>query len=248
MYSKGQYFLFIDLELTGLDINFDKILEVDFLMVNSSTFEIIDTINIIIHQNDETIDKMCEFVNSMHSKKRFYQKFSVSLIDLVKNSKINEKEAELKLLEFLKKNIFIPNIDSYIISLQSFQKQNLINFEVPDNFKINAVGSSVYTDLRFIKKYFPNLYKCFSHQVIDVTTLLLLDKTYFKGAFSKPFNSSNHTAREDNINSMKLMKHYVDLIYSPLICNFHNTYMLNNQYFFKQHKGLKDLKKNKRQK
>ncbi|XP_050313594.1 oligoribonuclease isoform X1 [Anthonomus grandis grandis] len=86
--------VWIDMEMTGLDIDNDKIMEIACLVTDSELNIIAESENIIIHQPNEVLLKMNDWCIKQHGK--------TGLTEACRNSKISTQEAEDKLLNFLK--------------------------------------------------------------------------------------------------------------------------------------------------
>nr|XP_033328962.1 probable oligoribonuclease [Megalopta genalis]XP_033328963.1 probable oligoribonuclease [Megalopta genalis]XP_033328964.1 probable oligoribonuclease [Megalopta genalis] len=88
------YIVWIDTELTGLDIEKDTILEIACLITNKDLNIISKEFNVIINQSDETLNTMNEWCIKHHAE--------TGLTNDSRLSKISLKEAEKMLLDFLK--------------------------------------------------------------------------------------------------------------------------------------------------
>lgn len=88
--------LWIDLEMTGLNAEYDTILEIAVIASDMALENVIEGPSIIIHQSDESLQGMNDFVKKMHQ--------SSGLTDAVKDSKIGVAQAEAAVIEFVKNN------------------------------------------------------------------------------------------------------------------------------------------------
>lgn len=94
---KSKRFIWIDLEMTGLNPNKDKIIEIA-TVVTDHELEIIETgPELVIHQSDEIMDNMDNWCKKYHGKS--------GLTNKVIKSKITELEAETITLNFLKQHV-----------------------------------------------------------------------------------------------------------------------------------------------
>ena len=85
--------IWIDLEMTGLDPNNEKIIEIATLITDSDLNIIAEGPNLIISQSNELLDGMDEWNQKQHG--------SSGLTEQVKKSDITEQIAEIETLEFL---------------------------------------------------------------------------------------------------------------------------------------------------
>ena len=88
--------VWLDLEMTGLDPDSERIIEIATAVTNSDLSEIIEGPNLIINQPEGFLLGMDEWNTIQHGKS--------GLIDQVKISKMKVKEAEQLTLQFLKKH------------------------------------------------------------------------------------------------------------------------------------------------
>jgi oligoribonuclease len=86
--------VWVDMEMTGLDPDSDRIIEVAVIVTDSNLNVLAEGPVFAIHQPDEVLDKMDAWNKGTHGRS--------GLIDRVKASTVTEAEAELKLIEFLK--------------------------------------------------------------------------------------------------------------------------------------------------
>ena len=85
--------IWVDLEMTGLDPEKEKIIEIATIITDSDLNIIAEGPNIAIHQSNELLDNMDEWNVNQHT--------SSGPIDAVKTSIISDKEAELETLDFI---------------------------------------------------------------------------------------------------------------------------------------------------
>jgi oligoribonuclease len=86
--------IWIDLEMTGLAPDRDRIIEVAVVVTDAQVTMRIEGPVIAVHQSDAVLDAMDEWNQTTHGKS--------GLIDRVKASTIDEAQAQQQLLEFLK--------------------------------------------------------------------------------------------------------------------------------------------------
>ena len=86
--------VWVDMEMTGLEPDTDKIIEVAVIVTDAQLNVLAEGPVFVIHQSDETLDKMDAWNKGTHGRS--------GLIDKVKASTVTEAEAEQALIEFLK--------------------------------------------------------------------------------------------------------------------------------------------------
>ena len=93
--------IWIDMEMSGLIPDSDRILEVALVVTDSQLNVVAEAPVLAVHQSDSILDNMDKWNKSTHAKS--------GLIDKVKASKLNEDEVEKDMIAFLQKYV-PPNI------------------------------------------------------------------------------------------------------------------------------------------
>ena len=91
--------VWIDCEMTGLDLGKDKLIEVAALVTDPDLKVLGDGIDLVIHADDAALDAMPEIVRDMHA--------ASGLTDEVRRSTVTMAEAEAAVLAYIKE--FVPN-------------------------------------------------------------------------------------------------------------------------------------------
>ncbi|KAF5206634.1 Oligoribonuclease [Thalictrum thalictroides] len=89
--------VWIDLEMTGLDIQVDRILEIACIITDGNLSKSVEGPDLVIHQSKECLDKMGEWCQSHHADSGLTKKVLLSTID--------ERNAEKQVLDFVKKHV-----------------------------------------------------------------------------------------------------------------------------------------------
>ncbi|CAK9314103.1 unnamed protein product [Citrullus colocynthis] len=89
--------VWIDLEMTGLNVETDRILEIACIITNGSLTKLVEGPDLVIHQSKECLEKMGEWCQSHHAASGLTKK--------VLQSTISEREAEKQVIEFVKKHV-----------------------------------------------------------------------------------------------------------------------------------------------
>ncbi|WP_343192586.1 oligoribonuclease [Buchnera aphidicola (Taiwanaphis decaspermi)] len=166
--------IWIDLEMTGINFNIDKIIEIATVITDKNLNILSKGPNLVIHQSYETLKLMNKWNQKIHS--------STGLIEKIKKSKNNEKIAEIKTINFLKK--WVPYNSSPMC------------------------GNTVSQDRFFLTKNMPNLEKYFHYRSIDVSSLKELAVRWKPDIFKKFFKKYKHSAMEDIMESIYELKFY----------------------------------------
>ncbi len=90
--------LWIDMEMTGLQPDSDRIIEIAIVVTDSALNTVAEAPVLVVHQADSVLDGMDAWNKGTHGKS--------GLIEKVKASRLGEAEAELQMVAFL--NEYVP--------------------------------------------------------------------------------------------------------------------------------------------
>lgn len=93
MAQNKDYLIWIDMEMTGLLPDVDRIIEIAIVVTDGNLNTIAEAPVLVVHQADLVLDGMDGWNKSTHGKS--------GLIDKVKASSLDDAMAEIKMLEFL---------------------------------------------------------------------------------------------------------------------------------------------------
>lgn len=170
----SQHLIWIDLEMTGLNPDTDLIIEIATIVTDKDLTVLAQGPVLAIHQSNAVLAAMDDWNQKHHGQS--------GLIERVKNSRIDEWEAERLTIEFLKQ-------------------------WVPENAS-PMCGNSIGQDRRFLYRYMPKLEAYFNYRNIDVSTLKELAARWapeIKNGFSKV---ASHQALEDIKESIEELRYY----------------------------------------
>lgn len=89
--------VWIDLEMTGLNVEVDRILEIACIITDGKLTKSVEGPDLVIHQTKECLDRMGEWCQSHHKASGLTKK--------VLESTVSEREAEKQVIEFVKRNV-----------------------------------------------------------------------------------------------------------------------------------------------
>ncbi|KAK9159511.1 hypothetical protein Syun_005852 [Stephania yunnanensis] len=215
--------VWIDLEMTGLDVDKDRILEIACVITDGNLTKIFEGPDLVIHQSEECLGNMGEWCQIHHG--------ASGLTKMVRQSKLSEQDAEKQMLKasvsfnMLDTGIFsclwqlsvkinvLPdpyNAMSRIIQIIRFVKKHIDSSAVLPLL----AGNSVYVDLLFLKKYMPNLASLFYHVLVDVSSVKALCMRWYPGDNKKaPSKVNKHRAMDDIKESIQELKFYKENIF-----------------------------------
>jgi oligoribonuclease len=151
--NNNGHLIWIDLEMTGLNPETDRILEIATIVTDSELNIVEQGPVYAIHQNDTVLNGMDNWNKEHHS--------STGLIKRVKSSSLDEKEAEEKTISFIKKYVkkgSSPLCGNTIYQDRAFLKKYMQELESYFHYRIIDVSSIKelilrwYPDLPVFKK------------------------------------------------------------------------------------------------
>jgi oligoribonuclease len=95
--ASDQNLVWIDLEMTGLYPDRDRIIEIAVVMTDPQLTVRVEGPVFAVHQTDETLDGMDAWNKGTHGRS--------GLVDRVKASLVNEQQAEALVIDFLKQHV-----------------------------------------------------------------------------------------------------------------------------------------------
>jgi len=90
--------IWVDMEMSGLNPDTDKVLEVAVVVTDTNLNTVVEAPVLVVHQGDAVLDAMDTWNKSTHGKS--------GLIERVRNSLLSEADAENRMVEFLQQ--FVP--------------------------------------------------------------------------------------------------------------------------------------------
>ncbi|KAM3223479.1 hypothetical protein ACQJBY_057061 [Aegilops geniculata] len=186
--SSGGYrmpLVWIDLEMTGLDISKDRILEIACIVTDGKLTKQIEGPNLVIIQSKACLDNMNEWCKTHHA--------SSGLTERVLQSEISEGDAEKQVLDFLMKHVGsdTPSIagNSVYVDLLFLKKYMprlaaIFSHVIVDVSSIMALCTRWYPKER---KQTPRKGK--SHRAMDDIKESIAELKYYKGNIFKPQKS-----------------------------------------------------------
>lgn len=95
--SRQDNLIWIDLEMTGLNPEQDRIIEIATIITDAQLNILAEGPNLVIHQSDTLLDGMDEWCTRQHGQSGLTQR--------VKDSRVSERDAELATLAFIAEHV-----------------------------------------------------------------------------------------------------------------------------------------------
>ena len=167
--------IWIDLEMTGLDTVNDRIIEIATIMTDAQLNIMAEGPVLAIHQPDEVLNGMDAWNTRQHGHS--------GLVERVRNSTLDEAEAESRTIEFLSE--YVPEGASPMC------------------------GNSICQDRRFMARCMPKLEAFFHYRNLDVSTIKELLKRWAPPNILNGFKKNgSHLALDDTRDSIRELRFY----------------------------------------
>ena len=173
-----QNLIWIDLEMTGLDPEQERIIEIATIVTDKDLNILAEGPVLAVHQSEQLLAKMSEWCVKTHTAN--------GLIERVKASKLSERAAELQTLDFLKR--WVPKGVSPICGNSVAQdKRFLFNYmpELADYFHYRYLDVSTLKELA--ARWKPEVLKGFekknSHLALDDIRESIAELAYYREHF-----------------------------------------------------------------
>ncbi len=174
MAQNPNHLIWIDLEMTGLDTRNDVIIEIATVVTDSELNIVAEGPVIAIHQSEERLAGMDEWNTRQHGQS--------GLVQRVRESRIDEAEAERQTLDFLRQ--YVPAKASPMC------------------------GNSICQDRRFLARCMPDLEDYFHYRNLDVSTIKELAKRWAPDVYKGFSKESSHLALDDIKDSIDELRYY----------------------------------------
>ncbi|XP_065861511.1 oligoribonuclease isoform X1 [Euphorbia lathyris] len=89
--------VWIDLEMTGLNVEVDRILEIACIITDGNLTKSVEGPDLVVHQTKDCLEKMGEWCQSHHA--------ASGLTEKVVGSTLSERQAENQVIEFVKRHV-----------------------------------------------------------------------------------------------------------------------------------------------
>ncbi|XP_027941900.1 oligoribonuclease [Vigna unguiculata] len=176
--------VWIDLEMTGLNIEVDRILEIACIITDGYLTKTVEGPDLVIHQTKECLDRMGEWCQNHHA--------SSGLTKKVLQSTISEGEAEKQVIEFVRRHI---KVDSYTPLLAG--NSIYVDFQFLKKYmpKLASLFSHVLVDVSSVKalciRWYPKDQKRAPskenrHRAMDDIRESIEELRYYKANIFKP--------------------------------------------------------------
>ena len=169
--------IWLDLEMTGLDPDQDRIIEIATVVTDEKLNFLAEGPVLAVHQSDARLAGMDEWNTHQHGQS--------GLTERVRQSTVDEAEAERTTLDFLRR-------------------------WVPENCS-PMCGNSICQDRRFLYRYMPKLEAWFHYRNLDVSSFKEVAQRWAPQVAEGVRKTDTHLALADVRESIAELAHYRDV-------------------------------------
>jgi len=178
MAQDPNYLIWIDLEMTGLSPESDKIIEIATIITDSNLAIVAQGPVLVVHQPNSILDDMDEWNTRTHKK--------TGLTDRVKNSRLSEVDVEAQTIDFLQRHI--PKNKSPMCGNSICQDRRFLAKHMPElETYFHYRNLDVSTIKELMKRWRPDLLEGFakknSHTALDDIQESIDELIYYRKKF-----------------------------------------------------------------
>jgi oligoribonuclease len=180
MAQDGNHLIWIDMEMSGLVPDSDRILEVALVVTDSQLNTVAEAPVLVVHQSTEVLDGMDKWNTSTHGKS--------GLIDKVKASPLDDAQVEARMIEFLEEYVppnASPMCGNSICQDRRFLARYMPRLEAYFHYR----NLDVSTLKELVKRWKPELAKGFAkdskHEALADIYDSIVEMKYYRDNFLK---------------------------------------------------------------
>ncbi|XP_051787877.1 small fragment nuclease [Erpetoichthys calabaricus] len=200
--SMAQRLVWVDLEMTGLDIEKDHILEMACIITDSELNIMAEGPNLIINQPDALLDGMSDWCKEHHGES--------GLTRAVQESKISLQQAEYEFLSFIRQHTppgLCPLAGNSVHADKKFLDKYMPQFMHHLHYRIIDVS----TIKELCRRWFPEEYKQAprkkaSHRALDDIHESIKELEFYRRSVFKPVSVKKHKIVENGENGSTDLK------------------------------------------
>jgi oligoribonuclease len=175
--------VWLDLEMTGLDVERHVIVEIACLVTDSELELVDDGIDIVVHQDAEAMSAMDDFVRKMHTKSGLLPQIEASTVDLA--------TAGARVLEYVKGHV--PNAGQAPLCGNSIGvDRRFLDRGLPELDQYLHYRSIDVSSLKELcRRWYPEIYrgrpsKQETHRALDDIRESVAELRYYRASMLKP--------------------------------------------------------------
>ncbi|WIM67226.1 oligoribonuclease [Corynebacterium breve] len=177
--AKNNRLVWIDLEMTGLDVHRHVIVEIAALVTDANLNILDEGIDLVVHATEEELAEMDDFVNNMHNEN--------GLTAQIRESTVTMQEAEDAVLALVEKHCDpahpAPLAGNSIATDRAFLREQMPRLDAALHYRMIDVSSIKELSRRwFPKAYFKQPAKGMAHRALADIVESIRELDYYRRA------------------------------------------------------------------
>ena len=175
--------VWIDLEMTGLDVEQNDIVEIACMVTDADLTALDDGIGLVVHADDAALARMDDYVRKMHSKS--------GLLPIIETSDISVADAETRVLAYVKEHVPAPGVAPLCGNSIGVDRRFLDRYmhELDTYLHYRSIDVSSLKEL--CRRWYPQLYrkrpnKSEQHRALDDIRESIEELRYYRDAMFIP--------------------------------------------------------------
>ena len=181
--SADDRLVWIDLEMTGLDVERHRIVEVAVLVTDAQLEILADGLDLVVHQPPEVMAEMDDFVRKMHTKS--------GLLDEIERSSLTLDDAGTQAVEYIRQ--FVPEAATAPMCGNSIGvDRRFLDRYLPDLDRyLHYRSIDVSSVKELCRRWYPAVYKkrpgkAETHRALDDIRESVAELRYYREAIMRP--------------------------------------------------------------
>jgi oligoribonuclease len=182
--------VWLDLEMTGLDVTRHVIVEIAALVTNPELEPLDDGIDLVVHQPPEAMTEMDDFVRKMHTKS--------GLLDAIAASTVTLDEAGAAILEYVRSHV--PKAASAPLCGNSIGvDRRFLDRQLPElDTYLHYRSVDVSSLKELCRRWYPDIYrgrpgKQETHRALDDVLESIAELRYYRESMLRPQEPTDAT-------------------------------------------------------
>jgi oligoribonuclease len=173
----AEHLVWIDCEMTGLDLGKDALIEIAALVTDANLNILGEGVDVVIHADDAALDGMPEVVRTMHAKS--------GLTEEVRRSPVTLAEAEQQVLDYIKQHVpeprTVPLAGNSIATDRGFIARDMPALDAYLHYRMVDVSSIK----ELCRRWYPRIYyaqpgKGLAHRALADIRESILELEYYR--------------------------------------------------------------------